>query len=121
MSRGSEETALPRQVVYLPEARAPAAEGGIPPLRSAGADEPVVCHSQDCWHQIMRGLSPAAWMRIYQRNAHQHVWSERQLRSTLVPRAPRIDPQVSRGEASLVARSRLLGHRHAAPRVSLCG
>ena len=63
---------FPRQLLHL------SAHGAQPMnedhlQRAARTDQPVVCHRQNRRHQDVSGVSPAVWLRLHQRHAHEYA------------------------------------------------
>ena len=64
--------------IYPKEAKQPITRSAAD--RSAGTDERMVRHREDCRHQTMRCLSSPARSRLYLGHADQPLWAGRQFR-----------------------------------------
>ena len=105
------EAAVPRLLVHLSQARAPADHRGCTSDGSARADQRVVRDRQDRRHQAGPGLPQAIRLRLHLGDADQPLWARRQLRSADQPRAAGAHPQGARGQDAGRAGDRRSGVR----------
>ena len=91
---GREAGALPRQLVRLPPAGAPADAGGLPAHQRARTDQRGLRHRQDRRPQAVPVLPPPVWRDLPFGHAHQPLRAGRQLPSGGLPRAAGAHPQV---------------------------
>ena len=75
------KTLVPRIELHLPKICQAAHERRSVADRSARADERMVCHCKNRWHQALPGIPPPIRPRFHIGDAHQSLWTGRQLSS----------------------------------------
>ena len=66
-ARAWRKVVVPRFIVRLPKAHATADRGGDAAEWPARANQPMVCDREDCWDQIMPGVSAPIRRRLHRR------------------------------------------------------